>query len=69
MNWVYRYIGNGEFLLGVPRRNLNSEDVETLFQQGWTEEKLLATGLYAKFETVTKPKQQKVVFPQNLKEE
>jgi len=43
---LFLYVGNGDWIWGVPRRDLDVEDWEKLKSHGWTEERLLETGLY-----------------------
>jgi len=57
-----RYIGKG-YLLGVPARDLDAEDILELETKGWSPEELIRTGLYAPME----PSQKKIVTPQETK--
>ena len=62
MKKVLRYIGKG-YLLGVPARDLDEEDILELETKGWSPEELIQTGLYAPMESSEK----KIINPQETK--
>ena len=53
MNTVYRYVGGGEYVMGVPARDLMPEDlIEVEEREGITEAEIVASGLYVPMEDV-----------------
>jgi len=57
-----RYVGKG-YLLGVPARDLDEEDILELEIKGWFTEELIRTGLYAPLE----PSEKKIINPKETK--
>jgi hypothetical protein len=44
---MLEYVGSGDFINGVPARDLTDDDlIEALERYGWSQEQLIATGLY-----------------------
>ena len=49
-----KYVGNGDFVAGVPARDLSADEV-TMFGRAW----LLSKGLYQEIKTKRKPVRKK----------
>ena len=50
-----KYVGNGDFVAGVPARDLSADEV-TMFGRAW----LLSKGLYQEIKTKRKPVRKKI---------
>lgn len=44
---MLKYIGTGDYIAGVPARDLSDDDLAEAEQKGWGQEALIETGLYA----------------------
>ncbi len=50
---MLEYVGTGDFVMGVPARALNDDDLMAAAAVGWDREALLETGLYREADVST----------------
>ncbi len=57
------YVGNGDWLGGVPQCDLTQDQIEAAGQHGYTRDSLIASGLYLPPDRVSQPGEGAIATP------